>query len=228
MNILAVDTAGKTAGVALTQDGRLLYEVYFDGGLTHSETLLPLIDTCLKLCRLTCADIDLFGVNAGPGSFTGLRIGLAAVKGLALPRDIPCAGVSTLEALARCCTGSGVVIPALDARRGEVYWAAFSLPGCERLTPDAAQPVGTIEDFLKNCKNPVFFVGDGAGLCYNRYDTRVQVIPCPAPLRQSRALGVCLAAEAAAAAGEAVSAAALAPRYLRLSQAERERAARGM
>ena len=120
------------------------------------------------------------------------------------------------------------MIPALDARRGEVYWAAFSLPGCERLTPDAAQPVGTIEDFLKNCKNPVFFVGDGAGLCYNRYDTRAQVIPCPAPLRQSRALGVCLAAEAAAAAGEAVSAAALAPRYLRLSQAERERAARGM
>ena len=80
MNILAVDTAGKTAGVALMQDGRLLYEVYFDGGLTHSETLLPLIDTCLKLCGLTCADIDLFGVNAGPGSFTGLRIGLATLR----------------------------------------------------------------------------------------------------------------------------------------------------
>ena len=79
MNILAVDTACKTAGVALMQDGRLLYEVYFDGGLTHSETLLPLIDTCLKLCGLTCADIDLFGVNAGPGSFTGLQIGRAHV-----------------------------------------------------------------------------------------------------------------------------------------------------
>ena len=89
MNILAVDTAGKTAGVALLQDGRLLYEVYLDGGLTHSETLLPLIDTCLKLCGLTCAGIDLFGVNAGPGSFTGLRIGLAAVKGLAFPRHTP-------------------------------------------------------------------------------------------------------------------------------------------
>ena len=100
MNILAVDTAGKTAGVALLQDGRLLYEVYLDGGLTHSETLLPLIDTCLKLCGLTCADIDLFGVNAGPGSFTGLRIGLAAVRGLASPRHTPCAPVSTLEALA--------------------------------------------------------------------------------------------------------------------------------
>ena len=78
MNILAVDTAGKTAGVALLQDDRLLYEVYLDGGMTHSETLMPMIDTCLKMCGLTCADIDLYAVNAGPGSFTGLRIGLAA------------------------------------------------------------------------------------------------------------------------------------------------------
>ena len=80
MNILAVDTAGKTAGVALLQDDRLLYEVYLDGGMTHSETLMPMIDSCLKLCGLTCADIDLYAVNAGPGSFTGLRIGLAAVR----------------------------------------------------------------------------------------------------------------------------------------------------
>ena len=91
MNILAVDTAGKTAGVALLQDDRLLYEVYLDGGMTHSETLMPMIDTCLKLCGLTCADIDLYAVNAGPGSFTGLRIGLAAVKGLAFPRETLCA-----------------------------------------------------------------------------------------------------------------------------------------
>ena len=89
MNILAVDTAGKTLGVALLQDDRLKYECYLDGGMTHSETLMPLVDHCLKLCGLTCADIDLFGVNAGPGSFTGLRIGLAAVKGLALPRCLP-------------------------------------------------------------------------------------------------------------------------------------------
>ncbi len=89
MNILAVDTAGKTLGVALLQDDRLKYECYLDGGMTHSETLMPLVDHCLKLCGLTCADIDLFGVNAGPGSFTGLRIGLAAVKGLAFPRRDP-------------------------------------------------------------------------------------------------------------------------------------------
>ena len=110
MNILAVDTAGKTAGVALLQDDRLLYEVYLDAGMTHSETLMPMIDTCLKTCGMTCADIDLYGVNAGPGSFTGLRIGLAAVKGLAFPRETLCAPVSTLEALAAAYTGEGTVI----------------------------------------------------------------------------------------------------------------------
>ena len=89
MIVLGVDTAGKTAGVALMRDDRLLYEVYLDGGLTHSETLLPMIDTALRTCGLTCADIGLYGVNAGPGSFTGLRIGLAAVKGLAFPRQRP-------------------------------------------------------------------------------------------------------------------------------------------
>ena len=116
MNILAVDTAGKTAGVALLQDDRLLYEVYLDAGMTHSETLMPMIDTCLKMCGMTCADIDLYGVNAGPGSFTGLRIGLAAVKGLAFPRETLCAPVSTLEALAAAHTGEGTVLCALDAR----------------------------------------------------------------------------------------------------------------
>ena len=228
MICMGVDSSGKTAAIALMQDEKVLYEEFINAGLTHSQTLLPMMARALDCTGLSPAQIDLYAVSAGPGSFTGLRIGLAAVKGMAQPFSTPCAGVSTLEALSWNISCQGTVISVLDARRGEVYWAAFSLPGCERLTPDAAQPVGTIEGFLKNCKNPVFFVGDGAGLCYNRYDMRAQVIPCPAPLRQSRALGVCLAAEAAAAAGEAVSAAALAPRYLRLSQAERERAARGM
>ena len=121
MNILAVDTAGKTAGVALLQDDRLLYEVYLDAGMTHSETLMPMIDTCLKMCGMTCADIDLYGVNAGPGSFTGLRIGLAAVKGLAFPRETLCAPVSTLEALAA-------------AHTGEAPYCAHWMPAVRRYT----------------------------------------------------------------------------------------------
>ena len=137
MNILAVDTAGKTAGVALLQDDRLLYEVYLDGGMTHSETLMPMIDTCLKMCGMTCADIDLYGVNAGPGSFTGLRIGLAAVKGLAFPRETLCAPVSTLEALAAAHTGEGTVLCALDARRAQIILGgnAVQVKMCQRSRP---------------------------------------------------------------------------------------------
>mgnify|MGYP000345581531 CR=1 FL=1 len=152
MNILAVDTAGKTAGVALLQDDRLLYEVYLDGGMTHSETLMPMIDSCLKMCGLTCADIDLYAVNAGPGSFTGLRIGLAAVKGLAFPRETLCAPVSTLEALAAAHTGEGTVLCALDARRAQVYSAAFDLATHTRLLDDDARAVTDLADFVENFK----------------------------------------------------------------------------
>ena len=200
MNILAVDTAGKTAGVALLQDDRLLYEVYLDAGMTHSETLMPMIDTCLKMCGMTCADIDLYGVNAGPGSFTGLRIGLAAVKGLAFPRETLCAPVSTLEALAAAHTGEGTVLCALDARRAQVYSAAFDLETHERLMDDDARAVADLVEFVENCKKPLFFVGDGAALCYNKYGN----VPR----------------------GEAVLPEALLPDYHRLSQAERERAER--
>lgn len=226
MNILAVDTAGKTAGVALMQDDRLLYECYFDGGLTHSETLMPMVDTALRMCGLTCADIDLFGVNAGPGSFTGLRIGLAAVKGLAFPRGTLCAPVSTLEALAAAHTGEGTVLCALDARRAQVYCAAFDLAEHRRLMPDDARAVADLAEFIQNCKKPLFFVGDGAYLCYNKYGDAAGVLPVPPALRGGRAAAVALVAGQMAARGEAVLPEALLPDYHRLSQAERERAER--
>lgn len=158
MNILAVDTAGKTVGVALMQGDRLLYECYLDAGMTHSETLMPLIDGCLRLCGLACKDIDLFGVNAGPGSFTGLRIGLAAVKGLAFPRETLCAPVSTLEALAAAHTGEGTVLCALDARRAQVYSAAFDLATHARLLDDDARAVADLAQFVENCKSPCFLL----------------------------------------------------------------------
>ena len=226
MNILAVDTAGKTAGVALLQDDRLLYECYLDAGMTHSETILPLIDNCLKFCHLTCADIDVYGVNAGPGSFTGLRIGLAVVKGLALPKQIPCAGVSTMAALAYGLSGEGTVIGAQDARRGQVYWGAFDLAAHDRLTPDTAAPVTTLENFVQTCKKPLFFVGDGATLCYNTYKNVPGVVCVPQPMQVLRGAGVALAARAMWERGECVPPAALLPDYHRLSQAERERAER--
>lgn len=226
MNILAVDTAGKTVGVALMQDDRLLYECYLDGGMTHSETLLPLIDSCLKLCGLSCSQIDLFGINAGPGSFTGLRIGLAAVKGLAFPRQTLCAPVSTLEALAAAHTGEGTVLCALDARRAQVYSAAFDLASHRRLMEDDARAVADLAEFVESCKKPLFFVGDGASLCYNKYGQTPGVLAVPPALRGGRAAAVALVARQMAQNGQAVLPEALLPDYHRLSQAERERAER--
>ena len=226
MNILAVDTAGKTVGVALMQDDRLLYECYLDAGMTHSETLMPLIDGCLKLCGMGCKDIDLFGVNAGPGSFTGLRIGLAAVKGLAFPRETLCAPVSTLEALGAAHTGEGSVLCALDARRAQVYSAAFDLATHQRLMDDDARAVADLSEFVENCKKPLFFVGDGAALCYNKYSNVPGVLCVPPALRGGRAAAVALVAKQMAERGEAVLPEALLPDYHRLSQAERERAER--
>ena len=191
MNILAVDTAGKTAGVALLQDDRLLYEVYLDAGMTHSETLMPMIDTCL-----------------------------------AFPRETLCAPVSTLEALAAAHTGEGTVLCALDARRAQVYSAAFDLATHSRLLEDDARAVADLADFVENCKKPLFFVGDGASLCYNKYGSVPGVLQAPAALRGGRAAAVALVAKQMAEAGKAVLPEAVLPDYHRLSQAERERAER--
>lgn len=226
MNILAVDTAGKTATVAVVRDDTLLYETQCNNGLTHSETLLPMIDTALRACGLTVADLDLLAATNGPGSFTGLRIGLSVIKGLALPRQIPCAPVSTMAALAYGMAGQGTVIGAQDARRGQVYWAAFDLESHSRLTPDAAEPVTALEKFVQSCKKPLFFVGDGAALCYNTYGQVPGVAVCPPTLQVLRGAGVALAARALWEQGACVPPAQLLPDYHRLSQAERERAAR--
>ena len=226
MNILAIDTAGKTAAVAVMRDDTLLYEMASNTGLTHSETLLPMVDTALKACGLTPAQLDLYAVTNGPGSFTGLRIGLAAVKGLAFAANTPCAGVSTMAALAYGVCGEGTVIGAQDARRGQVYWAGFDLATHARLTPDAAEPVTALETFVKECKKPLIFVGDGAALCYNTYKDQPGILPCPQPLRVLRGAGVALAGQAMWDAGTCVSPAELLPDYHRLSQAERERAER--
>ena len=226
MNILAIDTAGKTAAVAVMRDDTLLYEMASNTGLTHSETLLPMVDTALKACGLTPAQLDLYAVTNGPGSFTGLRIGLAAVKGLAFPRETLCAPVSTLEALAAAHTGEGTVLCALDARRAQVYSAAFDLATHSRLLEDDARAVADLADFVENCKKPLFFVGDGASLCYNKYGSVPGVLQAPAALRGGRAAAVALVAKQMAEAGKAVLPEAVLPDYHRLSQAERERAER--
>ena len=225
--IFAVDSSGKTAGACVVQKGHILFEETLNEGLTHSETLLPLVQRGLDATGLQAADVGLWGLAAGPGSFTGLRIGMALVKGLAFPSSALAAGVSTLEALAFGCGLEGTVIAALDARRQEVYWAAFSCgDGIERLSPDSAGKLDSMSEIIRSSQHPVYFVGDGAELCYTNYscDPKVKRMPQKHPVSIVR--GVALLAQQTQERGEAVPAGQLCPRYLRLSQAERERAAR--
>lgn len=232
MHLLALDSSGKTASVCLLRDGTVLHEALLDKGLTHSETLLPLVRQVLADAGLAVSGVDVLAVTGGPGSFTGLRIGMALAKGLALPDNIPALAVSTLRSLAIASGQSGLVLPALDARRGEVYWAAFSCqPGvCRRLAPDDAAPASAAAAWLSALPagdSPVFWVGDGAQICYNALEP-AKAQSSLAALRYPIARGTALAAYAAWQRGEAVPAAALRPRYLRLSQAERERAKSGI
>ena len=221
MKILALETSAKSVSAAVTDGGVVRAYTYQNTGLTHSRTLMPLVDAMLRESEQSLADMDLLAVAAGPGSFTGLRIGVSALKGLAWAADKPCCGVSTLEAMAQNLRHmDGLIVCAMDARRSQVYNAVFAAKGGQltRLTPDRAIALSQLAEELQ-----------GAALC-SGFLTEAG-IPCrmaPAQLVMQNAAGVALAAEEMAARGETVSARDLVPVYLRLSQAERERLAKGL
>lgn len=227
MRILAFETSAKAASTALLEDGRLLGEIYQNTGLTHSQTLMVMAQDLLKQCGKTVEDISAVAVAEGPGSFTGVRIGVAAAKGFAWGGEIPCCGVSTLEAMAEMAgVFQGYLCPCMDARRSQVYNALFYVNRGEiqRLTPDRAIALCDLEKELKNLQEPIFLVGDGSNLCYNTLLESVPGLVLPPEHRMhQRATGVALAAAKKLAAGVECSGAALVPNYLRLSQAERER-----
>ena len=227
MLTLAFETSAKAASVALTENGKLLGESYQNTGLTHSQTLMVMAEDLLKQCGKTVSDLNAVAVAEGPGSFTGVRIGVAAAKGLAWGGEIACYGVSTLEAMARSLgVYRGYVCPCMDARRQQVYNAVFYADAgkLERRTPDRAIALADLAEELKNCEEPVFLVGDGSILCYNTLSSQVPALVLPPEHRMhQRAVGVALLAEEKAAAGETGDGNALTPNYLRLSQAERER-----
>lgn len=230
MRILAFETSAKAGSVALTQDGKLLGESYQNTGLTHSQTLLSMAEELLKSCGLTPKDVDAVAVAAGPGSFTGVRIGVAAAKGFAWGGELPCCGVSTLEAMAlHLGVWDGYVCPVMDARRSQVYNALFRAEGgsLTRLAEDRAISLENLGKELKNLEKPVFLVGDGALLCYNtlQKDIPELVLP-PEHKMHQRAAGVALAAAQKLQQGDPGDGNALTPNYLRISQAERERLAR--
>jgi tRNA threonylcarbamoyladenosine biosynthesis protein TsaB len=225
--ILAFETSAKAGSVALMKEGRLLGENYNNTGLTHSQTLLKMAEDLLKSCGCTPQDVEAVAVAAGPGSFTGVRIGVAAAKGYAWGSQIPCCGVSTLEAMALSLGAwDGYVVGVMDARRSQVYTATFRAEkgNLTRLTEDRAISLGELAEELKTLQEPVFLVGDGSNLCYNTLKAQVSHLVLPPEHRMhQRASGVALAAEGMIARGEICDGAALTPNYLRLSQAERER-----
>ncbi len=227
MRILAFETSAKAASVALMDGEKLLGESYQNTGLTHSQTLLQMAEDLLETCGFTPGEIEAVAVAAGPGSFTGVRIGVAAAKGFAWGGELPCCGVSTLEAMAlNLGVHSGYVLPVMDARRNQVYTATFYAENgvLIRKTEDRAIALEELKEEIKNLSEPVFLVGDGSILCYNTLKEEVPSLVCPPEHRMhQRAAGVGLSANRMLAAGEKCDAASLAPNYLRLSQAERER-----
>ena len=228
INILALDTSGPVAGCAVMRRGEIAHVVAMRQGLTHSETIMPAVDEALASAGLSCADIDVFAAVAGPGSFTGVRIGVCAAKGLAHAAGRPCCAVDALETLAMNAYGfDGLCCPMLDARRGQVYCAAFDMKGGmpERILPGDAMK---LEDFLARLPEGrrLIFVGDGVPVYGDRVRAALgeRALIAPPNLRDLRADAAC--ALAASRPETWVEARLLRPIYLRAPQAERERKAR--
>ena len=232
MKILAFESSAKAASTALLSDGLLLAEYTQNSGQTHSRTLMQMAKDMLTSCDLTPQDIGAVAVAAGPGSFTGLRIGVSAAKGLAWAKELPCCGVSTLAAMARTAADfQGLIIGAMDARRQQIYHALFRGESgrVTRVTEDCAISLEELAAQLRDMPEDKLVVGDGAALCAGYLNDAG--IPCrmaEESHRMQSAVGAALCAEEMAARGETVTAQGLEPVYLRLSQAERERLARGL
>ena len=226
MLTLAFESSAKAASVALCEDGRLISQVIQCSGLTHSRTLLPMAEDLLKNAEMEMKQIDCFAVAQGPGSFTGIRIGIATVKGLAWAADKPCIGVSTLAAMAwNGVAAGGLICAVMDARRSEVYNALFRIEDGRpvRLCPDRAISLSTLTEELRERGEAPFLVGDGTELAsaFFREQHLDHRVP-PENVRWQNAWGVAMEA----AGKKLCTSQELLPVYLRLSQAERERQAR--
>ncbi|MBQ1410747.1 MAG: tRNA (adenosine(37)-N6)-threonylcarbamoyltransferase complex dimerization subunit type 1 TsaB [Oscillospiraceae bacterium] len=238
MRILAFESSAKAVSVALLTDGVLTAESYQNDGQTHSRTMMKLAEDLLNNCELAPADLDLVAWANGPGSFTGVRIGAAAAKGLCWGAELPCVPVSTLEAMAwNAVDLDGVICCCMDARRNQVYNALFRAENGQllRLRPDRAISLAELHEDLKGFSEPIRLVGDGAALAWGFLqdaEARAEAggtnaCRCYRLLaehhRQQRASGVALAAYVAAQNGVREDPGTVTPNYLRLSQAERER-----
>lgn len=229
MKIFAIDTTMKFAAVALVENGKIIAEasLFTD---THSTTLLPMIKSLLTLSENTISDIDLLAVSEGPGSFTGIRIGVSTIKGLAFAENIPCVGVSSLEAMAMNFTGlRGIVVPVINARNKMVYSAAFASDGenlPKRISQDEQIPISELISRLNSTSETVYFTGDAYEMLLAEENKPKNTAITPEKLRITSGYGVAIAAERVWNSTEdksIFSEANLIPIYLRKSQAERER-----
>lgn len=226
MKILAIDSSATSASVAVAEENKLIGEFFINTALTHSQTLIPMTEQLLKSTGLSIKDIDAIAVNAGPGSFTGVRIGVSAVKGLAFADNIPCVSVSTLESMAYNMLGNDCVVCAImDARCSQVYNAMFRVSGnsVERLTEDRALSLEDLRLELERIDEKVVLVGDGTAITEKYLDQRfANVTSAPIHNRTQKASSTALAAFEPYRFGRTMNCSELMPVYLRLPQAQRE------
>ncbi len=227
MKILALETSAKACSAAVTEDEQVLASCYQNTGLTHSRTLMPMVESLLNNADLSVDDLGLIAVAAGPGSFTGIRIGVAAAKGLAFAANLPAAGVSTLYAMALGLSHmNGLIVCAMDARRAQIYNALFEAKDgrLTRLCEDRAISLVDLAEELRDDPRPLIAVGDGGALCQRALEEAgISCTLAPARLLHQHAMGVALAAGELAEAGTLTTAQNLSPVYLRPAQAERLR-----
>ncbi|MBR2465876.1 MAG: tRNA (adenosine(37)-N6)-threonylcarbamoyltransferase complex dimerization subunit type 1 TsaB [Clostridia bacterium] len=228
MIIMAFDSTAKSASVSVLDGERVLAVYNVDNGLTQSELLLPMAEDILKSLKLKFSDVGLFACSVGPGSFTGVRIGVSLVKGLAFGRNVPCAAVSTLEALAENLNGlKGLIVPVMDARRGQVYGAIYesSENGLNCLVPDGAFAISELADMLRDFSGmPIYLVGDGYEVAKRGLsELGINTESTPELLVLENAASVGKIALRKYERGECTTDLEIAPTYLRMPQAERER-----
>ena len=225
MKILSLDSSADVGTVVLCEDEKLLAEMTVNTGNTHSESLLPTVEAVLKITGTDINDVDLFACSTGPGSFTGVRIGVATVKGMAYGRGKPCASVSTLEALAQNLRGfNGIICPVMNARRSQVYNAVFKVENgnIQRLCEDRAVSISELDDELTLQQSPIYLCGDGYDITVKGF-TKSNVMNTPERARYQSAYSIAACAYKKYIDNDTLNDAQLVPIYLRPSQAERER-----
>ena len=228
MITLAFDSVARIASVALCDGEKVLAQYSIDNGMTQSELLLPMAESILSSVGLSFSDVGLYASTTGPGSFTGVRIGVSLIKGLAFGKGVPCVSVSSLDSLAENAAGlSGIIVPVMDARRSQVYCAIFESDGenLTRVSEDMAIPLSTLAELLQKYKDrPIYLTGDGYGVATAAL-TNLGVALCNTPegIRGQSAASCAKVAYRMYKCGNTVADTELAPTYLRLPQAERER-----